>query len=321
MKKTLLILGIIALMIPAVSSAENINIQADRQNFDGKTTTFEGNVKVNYVDIEVKSPKVIVKSNNEGKPETATFLDGAHAVKTNGYSQSEVKAKIISLSLLKNRIKAQGNAESSVFENKQPVVHIKAATQEFDINKNIIVATDDVKIDYKDLKTNSRKAKIHVNDNGDLKKVELLGNVRIDQPKSIVNASEVLYNPTTNEMVAYGNADSTITLEDGSLVIIKSEFQQYDNLTKTFITSGHVKIDYKDYIASGPKAVFTPEKNSDKPNKINFIGRSKIVEGERVVEADRIEININPKNFKAEGNVKSRFTQVQSFKEMKKNKS
>lgn len=328
MKKILINLSIITLLtVSAISYAENINIQADKQTFDGQTTTFEGNVNVDYQDINVKSPKVIVKSNTNGKTETATFMDGAHAVKKSGFSQSEVKANIINLSLLKNRIKAEGNSESSVFENQKPIVHITAASQEFDITKNIIVATDDVKINYQEIKTQSDKARISIDDNGNLKKVELLGRVTVDQGKSVITAADVLYNPVTNEMVAYGNASSTTTLDDGSLVRVQADFQQYDKTTQTLITSGNVKINYKNYVATGPKATFVSDSsapktsNSSKPNKIIFMGRAKIVEGERHVEADRIEITVNPKNFKAEGNVKTRFTQVQSLKDMRKQKS
>ncbi len=326
MEKILITAGIVSLMISGICYAENINIQADKQTFDGKTTVFEGNVDVDYQDIKVKSPKVIVKTDANGKTETATFLDGAHAVKTNGVSRSEVKANIINLSLLKNRIKAEGNAESSVFENKKPVVHITADTQEFDITKNIIVATNNVKIKYQEIKTKSDKARISIDENGDLKKVELLGNATVDQEKSVINANDVLYNAVTNEMVAYGNVKSKTYLDDGTPVDVQSEFQQYDKSTQTLITSGHVKINYKEYTAIGPKATFISDSktvkagNSGKPNKIIFTGRAKILEGERQVEADKIEITVDPKNFTAEGNVKTRFTQVQSLKEMKKQK-
>jgi len=313
-----------SIMFSAVSYAENINIKADKQNFDGKTTVFEGNVDVDYGNINVKSPKVIVKSDSNGKTETATFLDGAHAVKKSGFSQSEVKADIINLSLLKNRIKAEGNAQSFVTENKVLIVHIKAATQEFDMTKNVIIATDNVKIDYGEIKTSSDKAKISIDANGVLKKVELLGNAIVNQEKSVIKANDVLYNATTNEMVAYGNVNSKSILDDGSPVDIKSDYQQYDKTTQTLITSGNVKLYYKEYIAIGPKAIFVPDKsktvkdNSGKPNKIIFIGRAKINEGERQVEADKIEITVNPKNFSAEGNVRTRFTQVQGIKDTNK---
>ncbi|HSA06308.1 MAG TPA: LptA/OstA family protein [Candidatus Gastranaerophilales bacterium] len=314
--KAVLIVIFASLVLPAgIIYAENVMIQADKQTFDGEKTVFQGNVKVDYSDITVKSPKAIVRNDKQGKASGATFIDGAHAVKTTQFSRSEVKANIINLSLLKNRIKAEGSSESFIFQDKKPMVHIQAGSQEFDIKKNIIVATDEVNIKYEKIQTYSNKAMIIINKEGKLDKVEFLGNVKINQDKTIVNADNVIYNPTTEEMTASGNTHSTSALEDNSTVVIWADFQQYDNLTKTLITSGHVKIKYKDYVATGPKATFIPDEKTGKPNKIMFIGRAKIQEGQRFVEGDRIQLTLDPKNFEAEGNVKTRFTDVQDYKQ------
>jgi len=299
--------------------AESIFIQADKQTFDGKKTIFIGDVKVDYEDIRIESPKAIVRNGKDGKPTDATFVDGAYALKKSKFSRSEVKANIINLSLLKNRIKAEGNSDTEVFEGKKPIVHINAGSQVFDTHKNIIVATENVKIDYDKIKTLSDKARITMNDNGKLDKVEFLGNAKIYQEKSIICGDKILYNAVTDEMTASGNTNSETLLDEGETnVLIWADYQHYDNISKTLITSGHVRIKYKDYIATGPKAIFIPENGSTKPNKIIFIGRAKIQEEEKYVEADRIEITLEPKNFKAEGNVQTRFTQVQSYKDASK---
>ncbi len=316
---TIIILtGIVALLRPCLSFSEDILITADKQTFDGKTTNFSGNVIVEYEDITIKSPKAIVTSDKNGKPATATFLDKAIAIKKTALSKSEVKANIINLSLLKNKITAEGNAESSVFKNKEPIVHIKAKYQEFDTAKNIIIASDDVVIKYKEITTYSNKAKITINEEGKLKKVDLAGSVKILQDKKTIKASEVLFNPITNEIVAYGNTSSFTTLDDGSFVKIWADFQQYDNASNTLITSGHVKIKYKNYTATGPKATFVSTNNSSNPNKIIFIGRAKIQEDNKNIEADRIEITMDPQNFTAEGNVRTRLTKMESLKKINK---
>lgn len=320
--KLLSVVSIFSIFISAICYADDIMISADKQTYDGKNSVFEGNVDVDYQNVNVKSPRVTIKSGKDGKTETATFWDGAKAVKINANSRNELKANIIKLSLLKNRIKAEGNTESAVFENKTAIVNIKADIQEFDIEKNVIVATKDVNIKYGEIDTVSDKARITINDDGELQKVELLGNVTVNQEKSIIKAADVLYSPITNEMVAYGNVNTESFLEDGNIVNIYSEFQQYDKTTQTLITSGNVKIIYKDYIATGPKAIFMPDKSnkSGRPNRIIFLGRSSIKEGDRRIEADRIEITMEPQNFTAEGNVKTRFTQVKGFKKSKKKK-
>ena len=73
-------------------------------------------------------------------------------------------------------------------------------------------------------------------------------------------------------------------------------------------------VTYKDYDAKGPKATVYPDKITNKPNEIVFIGRSTIVEQMRSIEADRIKMYINPKNFFAEGNVKTVIRNVQDNK-------
>ena len=76
------------------------------------------------------------------------------------------------------------------------------------------------------------------------------------------------------------------------------------------MAAGNVHISYCDYVADGPKAVMHLNPNTNKPQKIIFMGRSKIVEkGVNSVEADRITMTVEPKTFKAEGNVKSSIEQ------------
>lgn len=298
--------------------AEDILIQADKQNFDGEKAIFEGDVKVDYADIHVESPKAFIRNDKNGKPSSATFVDGAHAIRIKQNAKNEVKANIINLSLLKNRIHAEGNAETFVFEDKKPVVHIKAGSQTFDIKENVITATNDVDMVYDKIKTRSDRAKITIGEEGDLDKVEFFGEVHIEREQTIINADQVTYDAKTDEMVAQGTTKSETSLDDTTNVAIWADLQHYDNNSKTLITSGNVKIKYQDYIATGPKATFIPDQGADKPNNIYFVGRSKIQQGERFVEADRIHMTMEPKNFNAEGNVKTKFTQVQGYKEMKK---
>ncbi|MDD3150018.1 MAG: hypothetical protein PHV68_04215, partial [Candidatus Gastranaerophilales bacterium] len=153
--------------------ASDLLIQANKQSHDGQTniTTFEGAVKVNLDDITVKSPKAAVRIGKDNKPEEAIFIDGAYAIKDNGISQNEIKANIIRLSLLENKLQAEGNAFTSIKEKKKLVVTIKADYQEFDKTSSIMTAKGNVIINYKEVETLSDKAKIFVKENGDLKEV------------------------------------------------------------------------------------------------------------------------------------------------------
>jgi len=302
------------LLLSSISQAANVTIEAHKQTFDEKSnmTTFDGNVKVGIDNIKIKSPKALVKNGADGKPETAHFINGAYAIKNDGTSQSEVKANIIHLTLLDKRIVADGNAKSMISENKHPIITIKAVNQEFDSVNNTIKANGNVIMNYKDIATNSSTALINITPDGKPSKVTLTGSVKVVDGKNVINSNHVIYDPNTNEMTATGNVKSKTMLDDGTPVLITSENQEYNKETNTMLSSGKVKVIYKDYVAFGPKATILSDNGATQPNRIIFIGRSNIKEGTRQVEGDKIEIIMNPKNFNAEGNVKTRFIQEET---------
>ncbi len=119
----------------------------------------------------------------------------------------------------------------------------------------------------------------------------------------------------TNELIAMGHASSTAILEDNSKLILKSDYQEYNKASNTFLGSGKVKIWYKDYYAQGPKVTFFPNKTTNKPNEIYFSGRSSITQDIKTIFADKIKIVLKPKNFYAEGNTKTIIRDVGKAKE------
>lgn len=315
MKKKLIILGATIILTAGITStlASGVLINADKQTYNqkDKQVNFDGNVKATYENISVKSPKAVLITGADEKPETAIFTN-ALAVKITPESRSEVKANIMKLSILNNTIQAEGNVKSLVLENKVPVATIKSDFQEYDMTNSLITATGNVSINYKDVSSQSNKARIQVDNAGKPRYVHLTGSVKIVRDSSTVNAASVIYNTVTDELIAQGATTSTTTLDDASKVIINANLQQYDKTTGTLLTSGQVKLFYKDYIANGPKALFLSDNKSSKPNKIILTGRSRIQETDKQVEANKIEITLNPKNFTAVGNVKTRFTQFQN---------
>ena len=81
----------------------------------------------------------------------------------------------------------------------------------------------------------------------------------------------------------------------------------------TMIASNSVKVIYGDYTAYGPKVSVFPDPKTNKFNKVIFLGRSKIIEKGRMVEADKIVLTLNPRNFFAQGNVKTTIPNVDSL--------
>jgi len=116
-------------------------------------------------------------------------------------------------------------------------------------------------------------------------------------------------------MIAIGHTTSNAVLDDGSRLILKADYQQYDKKANTFLGSGSVKIWFKDYYAEGPKVTFFPDKKTNKPNEIYFTGRSSITQDVKTVYADKIKMVLKPKNFFAEGNTKTVIRDIGKFED------
>ena len=53
------------------------------------------------------------------------------------------------------------------------------------------------------------------------------------------------------------------------------------------------------------RSLIFPDAKTNKPNEVYFVGRSKIVQQDRDIIADKIKMTMNPKDFTAEGNVRT----------------
>ena len=106
-------------------------------------------------------------------------------------------------------------------------------------------------------------------------------------------------------MSVSGNTKTIAFTEDGKKLTIHSDFQQYNKKQNCYVGNGHVKIWFEDYYAQGPKVSVFPDAESGKPNEVYFVGRSKIVQEDKDIIADKIKMTLEPKDFEAEGNVRT----------------
>ena len=125
------------------------------------------------------------------------------------------------------------------------------------------------------------------------------------EKSNVLKGNKFEYKPELQEYQMSGNTSTDVTFEDGSRLLVKARYQQYNKNANNIIAGGNVKIDYKDYTAVGPKAQVFIDKTTQKPNKVVFTGRSKITQNANTVEADVITMTMNPKKFDATGNVKT----------------
>jgi lipopolysaccharide export system protein LptA len=319
MKKVLLTIMSLMIMLPA--SATTVTVESKKQTYDStqNKTFLDGGVKVKMDDITITSPRAVVDITPQNEVDKATFLDKVYAIKDNHINQHEIKSDIMTMSLLNKKIKAEGNTISTFSEKRVPVVVMTANYQEFDVATNLMKAKGNVVIHYKDVVATSNEAQLKIDQNSQVDKMKLIGNAVVKQQNSILTANTVMYNAKSEEVVAKGNTHSHSTNDDGSAFDIYAGFQQYDKGTGSMMTSGCVRMTYQDYIATGPKATFLQDKKTKKMNKIIFYKRSKIQETDKIVEADKIVLTVNPKNFTAEGNVKTSFKNVKGFSDSKSN--
>lgn len=318
MKKILIAMFLTSILgLSAIAS--DLVIKSKTQSFsesDNKIK-FEGDVEVKIDDARVVGDKADVDVTKDNKLDTATFYDKPYAYEVKKNKKREVKANILKVSLINKTIKAEGDSQTTVFDGKEPIVIITADSQEYDTKTSVMKANGSVIIHYKEIETFSDKAIIRTDKSGDLKKIDLIGHARIKEVKNNATADHFIYNLASDQLIAIGNTTSNASMDDGSKLVLKANYQEYDKKSNTFLGSGNVKLWFKDYYAQGPKITFYPDAKTGKPNEIYFSGRSSITQDVKTVTADKIKMILKPKNFFAEGNTQTTIRDIGSMDDNK----
>ena len=305
MKKILITSLIILSSLAAFAS--DLIIESKTQTFSEKEKKIklDGGVKVKMDNLTVESPREEGTVRRGNKLDTATFFDKPYAFEINANKKREVKANILQVSLINKVVRAEGETQSIITEGNTPIVVINADEQEYDTKSSVMVANGKVAMKYKDIESWSDKAVIIADSKGGLKKLDLIGNAKVKQEQNVSEGNHFVYDPLTEEMSVSGNTKTTAFTDDGKKLVIHSDYQQYSKKQNSYIGNGHVKIWFDDYYAQGPKVSVFPDLNSGKPNEVYFVGRSKIVQQDKDIIADKIRLTLDPKDFEAEGNVRT----------------
>lgn len=305
MKKFLVIFLLMIASLGVIAS--DLEIESKTQTFSDseRKIKLDGGVKVKLDNLTVESDTADVTIRRNNKLDTATFYNKPFAVEINGNKKREVKSNILKISLINKVVRAEGETQSVLTEGNTPIIIINADAQEYDTKSSVMVATGAVTMKYKDIETYSDKAVIVADEKGGLKKLDLFGNARVKQEQNESEGHHFVYNPITEEMSVEGNTKTIAISDDGKKLTIHSDYQHYDKKQNSYVGSGHVKIWYDDYYAQGPKVSVFPDAKTNKPNEVYFVGRSKIIQQEKDIIADKIKMTMNPKDFVAEGNVKT----------------
>lgn len=304
--KKLLIISLLILSSLAVFASDLI-IESKTQTFSNKEKKIklDGGVKVKMGNLTVESPRAEVSVRRGNKLDTATFYDKPYAFEINANKKREVKANILQVSLINKVVRAEGETQSVITEGNTPIVVINANEQEYDTKSNVMVANGQVTMKYKDIESWSDKAVIIADPKGGLKKLDLIGNAKVKQAQNISEGHHFIYNPITEEMSVSGNTKTVAITDDGKKLTIHSDYQQYNKPQNSYIGNGHVKIWFDEYYAQGPKVSVFPDTVTGKLNEVYFVGRSKIIQEDKDIIADKIKLTLDPKDFQAEGNVRT----------------
>ena len=308
MKKIIVTIVLALLSAGIIVQASDLIIESKKQTYNESDNKikFNGDVKVKIDDLKVVGETADVNVTKDSKLDTATFYEKPYAFEIKKNKKREVKANILKVSLLSKIIYAEGDTQSIVFEGKKPIIIINANAQEYDTNTGIMTAVGAVTMLYKDIETFSNSAEITTDKkSGDLKKLVLTGNARVKQDNNESYADKFVYNTVTGNITATGNTTSTTVSDDGSKLVLKSNYQEYNQNRSVFNASGNVRIWYQDYYAAGPKVSLYPDMKTGKPNEAYFIGRSSITQGIRTIYADKIKMTMKPKSFDAQGNTRT----------------
>lgn len=307
MKKIFAVLVSVLVLTGIAVQASDLIIESKNQTYNeaDNKIKFNGNVKVTIDDMKVVGDSADVSITKDQNLDTATFYEKPYAFEIKKNKKREVKANILKVSLITKIVRAEGDTQSIVFEGKKPIVVINSDVQEYDTKTGIMTATGAVTMFYKEIETYSNSAQITTDKNGDLKRLVLTGNARVKQENNESFADRFVYEAASGNLSAYGHTTSNAIMDDGSKLVLKSAYQEYNQKRSIFNASGNVRIWYQDYYAAGPKVTLYPGAGSTKPNEAYFTGRSSITQGVRTIFADRIKMTMKPKSFDAQGNTRT----------------
>lgn len=306
--KKIVLFALIALCIQGLALADSVVIEAKKQEIkmDKNKGYFEGDVEVRVGDVVVKSPRAELDLDPATKkPSLAVFYDNPYAFQNKDNKKHEIKARIMKVSLIKKNILAEGDTQSIMLKDRQPVITINADVQQYDTNTKLMKAKGSVVVHYNDVETFSGYASAVLDKEGTVKDLKLQENVVIKEGVNVLKGNKFEYFAGKEEYHLTGNTSSDITFEDGTRLFVKSRYQQFNRLTNNVIAGGDVRVTFKDYYAQGPKAQVFVDPKTQKPKEVVFTGRSKITQNGSTVEADRIRMTMEPKEFFADGNVKT----------------
>ncbi len=290
------------------TQSETVRIQADHQiyNMETKQYQLKGNVHVAYQNMTISGSEATMDVDATGQPSIAKFTNRPSFKRiAPDKGEDKIVADTISIYLKDNSFGAEGNVQSQITTVASDPFTIRADVQRFDSARNIMTADGKVNVLYQGTAASSARAMVRMA-GGKAERVIFSGGAKVDKEDSQVTGEKITVLVDSGNLIAENNVKTVVTQKNNNdKIYIYSDYQQYDKASDQMLASGHVKLIFGDYVATGPKATFKLKGND--LDRILLTGRPTIKDKERVITADTIVITTNPKNFDAKGNVKIQF--------------
>ena len=293
-----------------LAMGNTVVIEANEQTVDLKhnISYFKGNVIVSSGETVIKAPQGKVLMDANAQPSVARFEGGVTVVK----GKDSLRSSTLIFDFKKEAFTAGGGVDTSITPAGKSPVRIQSATQQYLKERSQMLASGNVRITSSDANATAGQALLVLGPNNSADRITFTGDAKLHQKDADVYANQIILLPKQDVFMAEGNAFTrVIQAGNPKPIVLRSAYQQLDRQQGVLIASGSVDLDFEDYKARGPKAVFYMSKGKSMDlERAVFSGRPTLNEGKiRQVTADTIEVTMNPRHFDARGNVKTKLVQ------------
>lgn len=260
--------------VEAAKSKDVIRISSAHQiyqPFEGRTL-FKNSVNIRMNNAKIRGGQAEIAMGENGKPETMTITENVSTQMSGGDD-----------------------------------VVITSDSQIFNQDKNVMKAIGHVYVKKEGMEARSPEALVLMGSSGAAQKIKFIKGATLKQENQEITAETITIDVKSGNIFAEKNTRSrmltTDTQGNQTEAVVVSHLQEFDSETGTLMANGKANVEFEDIKAKGPKAIFYMKENI--LDRIVLNGRAEVEDPEQRVIGDTITITVNPKQFRAEGNVQS----------------
>lgn len=307
MKKLILIpLILFPLAVFAVgSTSDEFEIKhADSLEAGEEQINVQGNILIKYNDAIIEAPEGKIKTNQEGKPDTAFFPKRAKIK----LKDRKIEADKITVSIQDETIYAEGHSSSELKDKNNNIISIFSDYQELHWNGENAYARGNIKTTYQDTKVISDEAKIIYRNKKPYQAV-FVGNKKqayLEQQNHETFAYEFVFDISTSDIQALREVKSTVwpyktkTKKEQNPIFLNADELFIDHKTGEVTGRGSinkVKVTYEDTKGESNEALLLRDSQNNKPEKIIFKGNADVTQADKELSSEEVIFNFSDKKL------------------------